>query len=75
VQFAGQLRGADLLLAACSEIAAKVGEPQGAGTVVEAALLLVDDREAAADAEPATRLCWWGRYTCAWRAGRPTTPG
>jgi len=37
------------------EIAAKVGEPLDASMIAEAALLLVDDREAATDAEPAGR--------------------
>ncbi|HEY5990055.1 MAG TPA: hypothetical protein VIV12_27265, partial [Streptosporangiaceae bacterium] len=43
----GQLRGTGLLATARSQIAAKVGEPQRVSMVVEAALLLVEDREAA----------------------------
>jgi hypothetical protein len=50
-------------------MAAKVGEPLITSMTVEVALRLIDDREAATDAELVGRWCWWGRYTCAWRAG------
>jgi hypothetical protein len=71
-EFSGQLRQA--LLAARRKVGAQVGEAQLNGAVAGAALLSVEDGEAAADGEPARRLCCWRRYTCAWRAGRPTTP-
>jgi len=73
-EFSGELTKA-LLLAARCKVGAEVGEAQLDGAVLEAALLAVNDRETAADGEPARRWRWWWRYTCAWRAGRPTTPG
>ncbi len=62
-KLAGQLGEAGLLLAARHEVAVKVGEPLGTSMIMQAALLLVDDREAATDTEPAERLWWWGLYT------------
>ncbi len=49
----GQLREAGLLAGAGLEAAGEVGEAECVGAVVEAAPLAVDDREAAADGEPA----------------------
>jgi hypothetical protein len=43
MKLAGQLRQAGVCLAACHEVAVQVGEPEGVGAVVEAALLAVDD--------------------------------
>jgi hypothetical protein len=75
VQFLGKLRGTGLLLGARQQVAVKVDIPLRVSVAVKALLLAVDDREAATDAEPAGRLCWWRRYACTWRAGRPTAPG
>ncbi len=74
-KLAGQLRGAGLLLAARSEVAGEVTVPLRLGVVVEATLVAVEDRKAAPEGQGARQRCWWWRYTCAWRAGRPTTPG
>ncbi len=52
IEFSGQLREAGVL-AARFEVVVEVGEPKLDGAVVEAALLAVDDGEAAADGEPA----------------------
>src|SRR6266542_1492772 len=54
-ELAGQLGGTGVPLAACLEIAAKVGEPLVTSMIVKAALPLIDDRKAATDAEPAGR--------------------
>jgi hypothetical protein len=63
------------LLGARQQVVGKVGEPLLVRVAVEAALLGVEDREAAFEGKGARRRCWWGRYPCAWRAGRPTTTG
>jgi len=74
-KLAGQLRGTGLLLCACQQVAVKVAVPLRVRVAVEVLLLAVEDREAASEGQRARRWCWWWRYTCAWRAGRPTTPG
>ena len=55
-ELAGQLCEGGVLLAAGGEVAGKVGEPQGDDAVVEAPLLAVDDRKAAAEDQTAG---WW----------------
>jgi hypothetical protein len=47
VQLAGELGQDGVVLAACREVAVQVGEAEGVGAVVQAALLAVDDSEAA----------------------------
>jgi hypothetical protein len=49
VQLVGELGQAGVLLAARHQVAVQAGEPQGVGAVVQAALLAVDDHEAALD--------------------------
>jgi hypothetical protein len=49
VQLAGELGQAGVLPAARHQVTVKAGESQGVGAVVEAALLAVDDGEAARD--------------------------
>jgi hypothetical protein len=44
-------------------------------SVVQAPLLGVDDRKAAAEDQTAGWWCRWGCFPCAWSAGSPTTPG
>ncbi len=73
-KLAGQLRGTGLLLGARQQVAAKVAVPLRVRVAVEAPLRGVDDGEAAPEGQRARRWCCWWRYTCARRAGRPTTP-
>jgi hypothetical protein len=57
VQLCGELGQAGVVLAACHEVAVQVGEAEGMGAVVQAALLAVDDSEAALVERAAVR--WW----------------
>jgi hypothetical protein len=61
VQLAGELGQAGVLLAARHQVAIKVCEPKDVGAVVQAALLAVDDRETALDAQAASP---WGCLGC-----------
>jgi hypothetical protein len=76
VQLAGEPGQAGVLLAARHQVAVEVSEPQEVGAVAQAALLAVDDGEAARDAQATAGWwgCWWG-FPCARSAGSPTTPG
>ena len=57
VKLSGELRQAGIASAGRHEVAAKVDEPQGMGAVVEAALLAIDDGEAAAEDQTTPRCC------------------
>src|SRR6266568_9472404 len=65
----GQPRGTGLLLDPRVEVAGKVAVPLRVSATAQAALVAVEDREAALEGQRARRLRWWWRYTCAWRAG------
>jgi hypothetical protein len=55
LKLSGELGQAGVVRAARREVAVQVGEPEGLGAVVEAALLAVDDRKAATEDQAARR--------------------
>jgi hypothetical protein len=74
VQLARELGKAGVVVTARLQIAVQVGESEGFGAVVQAALLAVQDGEAALDGQAvACWGCWWC-FPCARSAGSPTTP-
>ena len=68
-KLAGHAGQGGVVLASDPQVAGKLNKPLRAGLLVQAALLGVEDREAAPERQLARRWRRWSRYTCARATG------